>query len=109
MTAISRKMHIDSRYKQFTFLLCLITNYRLIFLWKAQMVANSPPPLTPLFQYGKSLLKSKKILFLSKKLKFYAKSIKTTTYVMICYETAFWIDKFKMAAIIDKLVKITSI
>ena len=93
MASIFWKIHIDSKHKQFTFLqwshnwmfylfwtvgdtlksflLCLITNYRLIFLWKAQMVAIIAPPPPP-FQYGKSLLKSKK-----KKL--------------ICYETAFWI------------------
>ena len=53
------------------FLLCLITYYRLIFLWKAQMAAIiAPPPY--LFQYGKSLLKSKN-----------TKSTKSTTYDML--------------------------
>ena len=60
MAAISKKMNIDSKHKQFTLLqknlnfwkvndtfkwlsLCLITKYRLIFLCKAQMAANSIP------------------------------------------------------------------
>ena len=43
---------------------------------------DSTPP--PLFQYGKSLLKSKNhILFHKKKLKFYTKSTKTTTNDML--------------------------
>ena len=53
-------------------LLCLITNYRFIFLWKAHMAAKITTPPPP-FQYGKSLIKSLKniFIFVSKTLKFY--------------------------------------
>ena len=64
-------------------LLWLINNYCLIFLWKAQMAAK--------FQYGKSLLKSKKRLILFRK-----KNIKILHRVFkhVCHETAFWIENF---------------
>ena len=40
-------------------LLCLIINYGLVFLWKAQMAVIIATP-SHLFQYNKSLIKSKK-------------------------------------------------
>ena len=75
------------------FLLCLITNYRLIFLWKAQIaaiLATTPPP----FQYVKSLLKSKtRILFRKKNIVNFTQRELTQRH-MICYETALWIENY---------------
>ena len=72
-------------------LLSLLTNYRLIFLWKAQMaviIAHLPPPS---FQYGKSVLKSKKTYSFSLNHWNFTQRI-LKQWHMICYETAFWIE-----------------
>ena len=87
-------MHIDSRHKQLTLLqqslnwmcclfwkvddtlkgllLCLITNYRLIFLWKAQMAVIIAPP--PYFNTVNPFSNLKNHIY---------KNIKTTTYDML--------------------------
>ena len=67
------------------------------------MAANSTPPL---FQKGKSLLKSRQSIFffVRKTEKFYPKSIKAMTYDMlkIPHYGSKIADKLKMSAIINK-------
>ena len=84
-------------------LLCLITNFVLIFMWKAQMgVKKARSPYISILQIPFQILKNTYSFLVTKTLKFYKKSIKTTTYVMNPHSGSKFADKFKMAAITDK-------
>ena len=71
-----------------------MTNYRLIFLWKAQMAAIISPP--PYFNTvnGKSLFKSKNHIFFVKKDWIFTQRILKQRH-LICYDTALWIESYQ--------------